>query len=131
LAKQGAYTYTILGTKKETGYPIFLHEQRISYFEKSRIALSQSVVYFSPGFEKSTRLEIVIFNAYTEAIIKIASLDFDPKKNKNIGVRVTEMAEEGVKNFVVNVKDNKTKETKKFYFRLSEEGAFTPYSKGQ
>ncbi|HEY5823715.1 MAG TPA: hypothetical protein VIT44_05090 [Cyclobacteriaceae bacterium] len=131
LTTQDTYTYMILGLKKENGQPIFLDKQRVSYFEKSGASLSQPIVYFSPGFAKAASLEIVILNAYTDAVIKNTILEFDPKKNKNIGIRVAEMIEEGIKNFVVQIRNSKTREMKKFYFKLDEEGRFTPYTKEQ
>jgi hypothetical protein len=129
LTKQGTYTYMILGVMKDNGYPVLLHERNLHHFEKSQTSLSRSVVYFFPEFKKSATLEVVIFNAYTEAIVKTALLDYDSKKSKRIGIRTDELAEKGIKNFIVRVTNTKTRETKKFYFKLNEEGIFIPYLK--
>jgi len=134
LSEQGKYMYLIIGVKKETGQPIFLHERRISYFEKSRNGLLKPIeqaVYFSPGFEKAGRIQIAVVDAYTDALLKNSIVDYYPKKNKDLTIYTTQMAEAGVRNFVVQIKNLKTQEIRKFYFRQNEEGRFMPYTKGQ
>jgi len=130
LPEQGTYTYMILGLKKESGYPVFLHEQRISFWEKTRLSLQQAYVYITPDFEKEAPLEILVLNAYTDEVLKKSSQDYNPKKDTNIGIYVTPFIGQGIKNFVVRIKNTKTKEFRRFYFRLDEQGHFTAYTKG-
>lgn len=134
LKDQGAYTYLILGIKKDDDQPVFLNEQRISYIEVTRNLLKKSeeqIIYFSPGFDKPSRIQVAIVDAYTDALIKNSILEYDPRKNKNLLIQTKQMIEEGVKNFVVQIKNLKTLEIKKFYFRINEEGLFQSYTKGQ
>jgi hypothetical protein len=134
LSEQGKYTYLILGVKKETGLPIFLHERKINYSGQSGNSLSrpaEQIVYFSPGFQKPCRLQVAIVDAYTDALLKNSILEYDPKKTKDLAIYTAQMTEDGVRNFVVQIKNLKTLEIKKFYFKLNEEGRFIPYNKGQ
>jgi hypothetical protein len=134
LPKPGSYTYMILGIKKGMSYPVFLHTEKISFTEGSRSSLVQNYLYLSPGFEKKGTLEVLILNSSTESVIDHFTQEFDPKVNKNIGVSsctLGPLIQQGQKSFIVEIKNLRTKERRRFPFMLNDQGKLIPYDEGQ
>jgi hypothetical protein len=129
LTEQGDYTFTVLGLTKETGYPIFINEKKISYWEKGKASSSQGYIYFTPAIKKAASLQIVVLDEYTDAVVHYLTINYDPKKNKSVAFPVSLLMDADVKSCIIQIKNQKTLEIQKLFYKLDEKGAFQLYTK--
>lgn len=122
LRERGAYTYRIMGIRKENEYPVLLDEQKIHY--KTPVAKQEHPkwIYIPLSLKNGSPYLVLVFNRADYTLLRKYSGAFDEAKDSTFEINLAEFVTSGVKEFIVLASEPGSSQAKEFYYRVDGAG---------